>query len=123
MANTHLGYPDLAIDKFSGADPDQDAQSFNQLTGRKIILALGDAPEDAGVLPLERKHFSLLDSEDQLPTGLRTTLRTPLHGIMSEQISSLDFQTVETSFGTESKWNTLSKKMERKFESFYIALK
>ena len=55
MANTHL-----AIDKFSGADPDQDAQSFNQLTGRKIILALGDASEDAGVLPSERTLFSSL---------------------------------------------------------------
>ena len=31
MANTHLAYPDLAIDKFSGTDPDQDAESFIQL--------------------------------------------------------------------------------------------
>ena len=30
MANTHLAYPDLAIDKFSGKDPDQDAESFIQ---------------------------------------------------------------------------------------------
>ena len=25
MANTHLAYPDLALDKFSGTDPDQDS--------------------------------------------------------------------------------------------------
>ena len=50
MANTHLAYPDLAIDKFSGKDPDQDAESFIQLIERKIIFALGDALGDAGVL-------------------------------------------------------------------------
>ena len=31
MAATHLAYPDLALDKFSGTDPDQDAESFIQL--------------------------------------------------------------------------------------------
>ena len=31
MASTRLAYPDLAIDKFSGTDPDQDAESFVQL--------------------------------------------------------------------------------------------
>ena len=50
MANTHLAYPDLAIDKFSGTDPDQDAESFTQLIERKINFALGDAPADAGEL-------------------------------------------------------------------------
>ena len=50
MANTHLAYPDLAIDKFSGTDPDQDAESFIQLIEGKINFALGDAPGDAGEL-------------------------------------------------------------------------
>ena len=50
MANTHLAYPDLAIDKFSGTDTDQDAESFIQLIERKINFALGDAPADAGEL-------------------------------------------------------------------------
>ena len=50
MANTHLAYPDLAIDKFSGTDPDRAAESFIQLIERKINLALGDAPGDAGEL-------------------------------------------------------------------------
>ena len=50
MDNTHLAYPDLAIDKFSGTDPDQDAESFIQLIERKINFALGDAPADAGEL-------------------------------------------------------------------------
>ena len=47
IANTHLAYPDLAIDKFSGTDPDQDAVSFIQLVERKINFALGDASGDA----------------------------------------------------------------------------
>ena len=46
MANTHLGYPDLALDKFSGTDPDQDAESLVQLIEKKINFALGDAPAD-----------------------------------------------------------------------------
>ena len=50
MANAHLAYPDLAIDKFSGTDPDQDAESFVQLIERKINFALGDAPGDAAEL-------------------------------------------------------------------------
>ena len=50
MANTHLAYPDLAIDKFSGTHPDQDAESFIQLIERKINFALGDASADAGEL-------------------------------------------------------------------------
>ena len=48
MAAAHLAYPDLAVDKFSGTDPNQDAESFIQLIERKINFALGDAPGDAG---------------------------------------------------------------------------
>ena len=50
MAATHLAYPDLALDKFSGTDPDQDAESFIQLIERKINFALGDAPENPDAL-------------------------------------------------------------------------
>ena len=50
MANTHLAYPNLAIDKFSGTDLDQDTESFIQLIERKINFALGGAPGDAGEL-------------------------------------------------------------------------
>ena len=50
MAAAHLAYRDLALDKFSGTDPDQDAESFIQLIERKINFALGDAPGDAGEL-------------------------------------------------------------------------
>ena len=50
MANIHLAYLDQAIDKFSGTDPDQHAESFIQLIERKVNFALGDAPADAGEL-------------------------------------------------------------------------
>ena len=50
IANTHLAYPDLASDKVSGTDPDQDAEPFIQLIERKINFAPGDAPGDAGEL-------------------------------------------------------------------------
>ena len=50
MANTHLAYPDLVIDKFCGKDPNQLVESFIQLIKRKINFASGDAPGDAGEL-------------------------------------------------------------------------
>ena len=50
MAAAHLAYPDLAVDNFSGTDPDQNAQSFIQLIERKINFAHGDAFADAGEL-------------------------------------------------------------------------
>ena len=45
MANAHLAYPDLALGKFSGTDPDQDAEAFIRLIECKINLALGTEPE------------------------------------------------------------------------------
>ena len=50
MAHTHLAHPDLAIDKFSCTDPDQDTESFIHLIERENNFALGDAPADAGEL-------------------------------------------------------------------------
>ena len=58
MANAHLAYPDLALDKFSGTDPDQDAEAFIRLRECKIIFALGtepDAADDEHVIYLFRK--------------------------------------------------------------------
>ena len=45
MANAHLVYPDLALDKLSCTDPDQDAEAFIRLIECKIIFALGTEPE------------------------------------------------------------------------------
>ena len=50
MAAAHLACPDLAVDKVSGTDRDQDAESFIQLIELKINFALGDARGDAGEL-------------------------------------------------------------------------
>ena len=59
MAKTHLAYPDLALDKFSGTDPDQDAEAFIRLIECKINFALGtepDAAADEHVINLFRKN-------------------------------------------------------------------
>ena len=40
----------MALDKFSGTDPDQDAESFIQLIERKINFAFGDAPANSDAL-------------------------------------------------------------------------
>ena len=58
MTQTHLAYPDLALDKFSGTDPDQDAEAFISLVECKINFALGTEPDAADlehVLYLLRK--------------------------------------------------------------------
>ena len=107
MANTQLAYPDLALDKFSGTDPDQDAESVIQLIERKINFALGDALADAGELVkithLGRKRCFLLYPEGQPLSGTRAMLPTPQPGRKSKQVSSLDFQIDETNSNTEWK--------------------
>ena len=45
MANARLAYPDLALDNFSGTDPDQDAEAFIRLIEWKINFALGTEAE------------------------------------------------------------------------------
>ena len=52
MAHAHLVYHDLAIDKFSGTDPDQVAEYIIQLIERKINFALGDELADDGELAI-----------------------------------------------------------------------
>ena len=47
MANAHLAYPDLAVDKFPGTDPDHDAEAFIRLIEYKINFALGTEPGEA----------------------------------------------------------------------------
>ena len=47
MANGHLAYPDLALDKFSGTDPDQDAKAFIRLKECKIIFTVGTEQDAA----------------------------------------------------------------------------
>ena len=49
MAQPHLAFPNLAIEKFSGSDPEQDAEAFIRLIECKISFALGIGPE-AGYL-------------------------------------------------------------------------
>ena len=45
MAEPHLAYPDLAMDNFSGTDPDQEAEEFMRLIECEIKFALGTEPD------------------------------------------------------------------------------
>ena len=47
MANIHLAYSDLVLDKFSGTDPEQDAEVFIRLIECKINFAFGTQPDEA----------------------------------------------------------------------------
>ena len=58
MANFHLAYPDLAVDKFS----DQDVNFFVQLLERKVNFALGDALAHPDVLASYTFHKKVLFS-------------------------------------------------------------
>ena len=46
MAENAVSFPDLALDKFSGNDPDQDAKSFLLTVENKINFSLGSRPND-----------------------------------------------------------------------------
>ena len=48
MAQNAVSFPDLALDKFSGNDPDQDVKSFLLTVENKIDFSLGSPPNDAG---------------------------------------------------------------------------
>ena len=47
MANV-VAYPDLAFEKFTGLDPNEDARDFLDIVEKKIAFSLGTRPGDAG---------------------------------------------------------------------------
>ena len=50
MAANVVAYPDIALEKFSGLDPSEDAQESFSLIQRKIQFSLGTRdPADAGL--------------------------------------------------------------------------
>ena len=99
MANTHLAYPDLDIDKLSGTDPDQDAESFIQLIARKINFAPGDARGGAGELANYTFRKEALFSS-LLPGPAAELYENDITNAttweMFKQIWSLDFQLDQT---------------------------
>ena len=46
MAENTVSFPDLALDKFLGNDPDQDAKLFLLTVKNKINFSLGSRPTD-----------------------------------------------------------------------------
>ena len=47
MANV-VAYPNLALEKFTGLDPNEDARDFLDIVEKKIAFSLGTRPGDAG---------------------------------------------------------------------------
>ena len=71
MANAHLAYAYLALDKFPGTDPDQDAEAFIRLIECETNFALRTEPDkadDAHVIYLFRKK-ALFSSLLQRPAA------------------------------------------------------
>ena len=81
MVNTHLAYPELTLDKFSGTDPDQDADTFFQLIERKMNFALTHAPADPDDLVsynFRKKTLHFLPYlKDTQQTGTKKMSTTP----------------------------------------------
>ena len=106
MAATHLAYPDLALDKFSGTDPDQDAESFIQLIERRLTL-LSEMPLLIRMpLPttISAKKLSFpLYSEAPLPNGMEAPSKLLRHGKIFELTLLLDSLMDETNFATDWK--------------------
>ena len=128
MANTHLAYPDLANDKFSGTDPDQDAESFIQLIERKINFALGDAPADAGELVnytfrKEALFSSLLRGPAAEWYESNITNATTWEDVRTNFITRFSDGMDGTNFDTERKWNIVLEEMEKKIGISYTVSK
>ena len=115
MANAHLAYPDLALAKISGTDPDQDAEAFNRLIECKNNFALGtehDEADDAFIYS-ERKLYFPHYYDDRQPNGLAALFKTQRLGVMS------DFQMEETKSDTEWKLNILYEQVDERFEGSF----
>ena len=46
MADNTVSFPDLALDKFSGNDPEQDVRSFLTTVENKINFSMGHEPDN-----------------------------------------------------------------------------
>ena len=90
MANTHLAYPGLALDKFSDTDPDQDAEYSVQLIERKINDAHADPDELVNYTSCEEQLFSSL-------------LREPANNIENANTRATTREQLITRFSDERK--------------------
>ena len=79
MAQAHLVHPDLALDKFSGTDPDQDAEAFIHLIECKINFALGTEPDAA-------------DAEDVIYLSRKKILFSSLQGVPAAEVYWITIQ-------------------------------
>ena len=62
MANV-VAYPDLALEKFTGLDPNEDARDFLDIVEKKIAFSLGTRP---GETQVTNKTHMITDEEPYL---------------------------------------------------------
>ena len=122
MANTHLAYPNLAVDRFCGIDLDQDAKSFVQRIERKSNFALRDAPAgpDGFAICFLRKeaHFPLYIQDPQQSVMKIISEKPPLGQPQGNSFQQ-DFLMDGTNSDTEwERTNTLREATERKSLTF-----
>ena len=123
MANAHLAYPDLALDKFSGTDPDQDAEAFIRLIECKINYALGTEPEVADlehVIYLFRKKASFSSLlRGPAAEWYGSTIQDAMIKDEVRTLSITRFSDGRTKSDTEWRLNIVYALMETKFETSF----
>ena len=122
MAHSHLAYSDLALDNFSGTDPDQDAESFIQLFERKINFALSDAPGDADQFGNYTFRMKALLSSLLRGTAAERYENNITNATTCESVPTFfitTFSDRRSNFRYSMEMNVVSQEMEKKFETFY----
>ena len=122
-AQPHLAYPDLALDKFSGTDPDQYAEAFTRLIECKFNFALRTEPE-----PGELAHAIYLFKKKALFSSLLrrpaaewygSTIQDAMTWNEVRTLLSTRFLHGRNKFNTEWKMSILYEPMEKKFETSF----
>ena len=108
MAENTVSFPDLASDKFSGNDPDQDAKSF-LLTVENINFSLGTRPTGKKERDIYSEKKALLSSLLRGPAAewYADSINDAATWDQIEPLSSIDFQMTETNIDTESQHRTV----------------
>ena len=121
MAQPHLAYPDLALDKFSGTDPDQDAEEFMRLKECKSNFSLGTELDPAAaehVINLFRKQ-ALFSSIQRGPAAelYGSTFQDAMTWNALRTLPYWDLQIEETKSDTEWKSKNVWEPMEKRLET------
>ena len=105
MVNTHLAYSGMVFNKVSGTDPDQSAESFAQLIGRKVSFPLGDAPahpDDLASYTFQKKHYFPFYFKDMQQSEMKIIMKRLTRGHLLAMSSYYTFLMDGTD--SDTKW-------------------